>query len=342
LTPIDLNLSRQLRSRPSLYRFDDPADLFISKINTEVMVGAVAPWSVGGWVWRASLAVVVLVVGCGVGDTSLTSASIETTTHRESSDAPAWLHLSLRYSPRHSLGKRRLDVVTTNDGPTEIVVTGIALRAEHFEGYPLEVKTSRIQAGSTVAVKTDFGEVVDCAAPGPLSASVTMELQLEPSGPVQRFDIPVDPEPLDVIRISDCNGRLIAESVDVAFADHWTVDGTSIDIDLVVDRDRSTETITVASVAGMILFGMDPVTPSAPSIAVLGPDEEEVRIPVRLTLARCDVHAVSQAPDGYSFRTWVAVGESEPILTTVLPHDRLQIQLESFVLECLEAELSAD
>ncbi|MEX2250631.1 MAG: hypothetical protein WD895_01005, partial [Acidimicrobiia bacterium] len=111
---------------------------------------------------RASLAVVVLVVGCGVGNTSATSTNVEATTVRASSEAPEWLHLSLRYSPRHSLGKRRLDVVTTNDGPTEIVVTGIALRAEHFELYPLEVKTSRIQPGSTVAVKTDFGEVVDC------------------------------------------------------------------------------------------------------------------------------------------------------------------------------------
>ncbi|MEX1125223.1 MAG: hypothetical protein WEE53_06115 [Acidimicrobiia bacterium] len=291
---------------------------------------------------RASLAVVVLVVGCGVGNTSATSTNVEATTVRASSEAPEWLHLSLRYSPRHSLGKRRLDVVTTNDGPTEIVVTGIALRAEHFELYPLEVKTSRIQPGSTVAVKTDFGEVVDCRGRGPFSASVTMEFMVGASGPVQRFDVPVDPEPLDVIRTSDCNSQLVAEAADVAFGEAWTVEGASVDTDLVVGRDRSTETITVASVAGMILFGMDPVTPSAPSVAVLGPDEEEVRIPVRLTLARCDVHAVSQAPDGYSFRAWVAVGESEPILTTVLPHDRLQIQLESFVLECLEAERSAD
>jgi len=288
------------------------------------------------------LALVVLIAGCGVGDTSTTSTSIETTTTTTTvlapADPPEWLHLSLRYSPRHSLGQRRLDVVTTNDAPTEIVVTGIALRTDHFEGLPLEVKTSLIGAGSTVAVKTDFGEVVDCAGEGPFSASVTIELIVGASDRVQRFDVPVDPEPLDVIRTSDCNSLILAEAADVAFGDDWTVDKASVDTELVVGRDRSTETLTIVSIRGMILFGIHPLTPSAEVVAVLGPDVDVVRIPIRLTLARCDVHAVSQAPDGYSFRVWVAVGEREPILTTVVADDRLQTQLESLVLECTAAE----
>ena len=292
-----------------------------------------------GVVGRASLALLVLVAGCGVDDTSTTSTSIETTTTvSELADPTEWLHLTLRYSPRHSLGKRRLDVVTTNEGPTEIMVTAIALRTDHFEELPPEIKTSQIQAGSTVAVKTDFGQIADCSSPGPFAASVVIELVVGASGPVQQVEIPVDAAPLDVIRTSDCNSLLLAEAADVSFGEDWTVDGTSVNTELVVSRVQSIEALTVASVRGMILFGMDTLTPTAGVVAVLGPDDDVVRIPVRLTLARCDVHAVSQAPDGYSFRVWVAVGESEPILTTVVAHDQLQAQLESLVLECLDAQ----
>jgi hypothetical protein len=279
------------------------------------------------------MAVVVLIVGCGPRTDSAPVTSEANTTDAQAS--PEWLQLSLRYSARHSLGRRRLDVITVNNGSSDIVVTAIALRSEHFMELPAEAKTSRIMAGSRVAVKTDFGEVVDCGAPGSLSASVELTLVVGNAGEARQYLIPVDPKPLDDIRASDCNAQLITEAVAVAFGPDARVEGSSVVTELVVTRARSTEILTVAALRGMILFGMEPLAPTSGPVTVLGPEDEKATVPVRLTLARCDVHAVSQAPDGYSVRIWISVGGSEPILTTVFPHDRLQSQLESLVLECL-------
>jgi hypothetical protein len=167
-----------------------------------------------------------------------------------------------------------------------------------------------------------------------------MEMLIGESRTMQHFDIPVDPEPLDVIRTTDCNTRLVAEAASISFEEDWTVEDGSVLTELIVSRGESTEPIIVASVRGMILYGMEAMSPSGDVVAVLGPGQDKMTVPVRLTLARCDVHAVSQAPDGYSFRVWIGVGDSEPILTTVRPDDALQTGLEAIVLSCMDSELS--
>jgi hypothetical protein len=287
-----------------------------------------------------ALAVIILVAACGAAGT-VTTPSPATSTTAESAQPPEWLDLSLRYSSRHSQGKRRLDVVTTNNGAEQIVITEITLRAEHFTELPPEAKTSRILPGLSVAVKTDFGEVVDCAAPGPLSASVALTMLIGESQTEQSFIIPVEPEPLDVIRANDCNTQLVADAVDISFGEEWAMEDGSVVAELIVARDQSIEPITVASVRGMILYGLETLTPPDDVVGAIAPQEYELRIPVRLTLARCDVHAVSQAPDGYSFRVWVGIGDGEPILTTVKPDGRLHEQLEAIVLDCIDAQNAA-
>jgi hypothetical protein len=288
-----------------------------------------------------ALTLAALLAACGTTGTATTSTSPQMTTSVESTQPPEWLDLSLRYSFRHSQGKRRLDVVTANNGTEQVVITSIALHADHFTELPAEAKTSRIPPGLTVAVKTDFGEVADCAASGPLDASVALTLLIGESETEQSLDIPVDPEPLDVIRANDCNALLASDAVDVSFAEEWTVDNGAVLAELIVARDKSSEPITVASVRGMILYGLETLTPSEDIVGVIEPEESELRIPVRLTLARCDVHAVSQAPDGYSFRVWVGIGDGEPILTTVKPDGPLQEELEAIVLDCVDAENAA-
>jgi hypothetical protein len=280
-------------------------------------------------------AFLVFVAACAATDIATNSPTGATT-----ATAPDWLDLTLRYSPRHSLGKRRLDVVTTNNGRDDIVVTEITLHAEHFDELPPEAKTSQIMSGLTVAVKADFGEVVDCAIPGPLEASVALSLLIGESKSERQFDIPVDPAPLDVIRANDCNTALANEAVDLSFAEEWAMEDGAVATDLIVSRGQGDEAIVVDSVRGMILYGMEAVSQKGDVVAILDPEDDELSIPVRLTLARCDVHAVSQAPDGYSFRVWVGVGEREPILATVKPNDALQEELEDIVLDCMDSAIS--
>lgn len=288
--------------------------------------------------WLLSL---VLVTACGSAlpnapETTAAPPSSSITIPGQSADEPpGWLSLSARYSPRHSLGKRRLDIVTTNSGASEIVVSRIALRAEHFHELPPENKETLIRPGATVDIKTDFGEVVNCGIADSLEASVLIEVTVGSAS--SQYLVAVDPEPLDVIRASDCGAQIVRDTVGVSFEDVWTVDGMSVMTQLVLERNAGDETVTITALRGMILYGMHAVQPTGQPIAVLPPEVESLSVPVVMTLARCDTHAVSQAPDGYSFRVWVAVGDHDAQLVTVFPDNRLQEQLEDLVITCLEA-----
>jgi hypothetical protein len=258
--------------------------------------------------------------------------AVPTTT--ELLDAPEWLSFEVRYSPRHSLGRRRLDVLTTNEGPTQIIVTSIALHSDHFEPLAAETKTSPIGPGATVAIKADFGPLADCESGQQLDAMVLMDLSVDGADPIS-IQAPLDPEPLDRIRDVECNEVAVRRAVGVTFSEEWTREGSTVQAELVITLLDGEETAVIEAVGGMILFGMQTRPEREPPLAVLEPDADQVRVPVDLVLIRCDVHAVSQAPDGYAFRVWIALGDREPIAITILASQSLQTQLEELVDECI-------
>jgi hypothetical protein len=267
-------------------------------------------------------------------DPAPSDPAVETTSVEETQAPPEWLSLEVRYSPRHSLGKRRLDVLTTNEGPAGIVVTSIALRTDHFQPLAPEVKNSSIRPGATVAVKADFGPLAGCEPGQQLEATVLMDVSIDAAHPIS-FRAPLDPEPLDRIREVECTEMAVRQAVGVAFGDGWTREGSTIRAELVLTHLEGEEEVVIEAVGGMILFGMQPRPEGNLLPAILEPDADPLSVPVDLVLIRCDVHAVSQAPDGYAFRVWIAVGGREPFALTVLAPPSLQNQLEELVDECI-------
>jgi hypothetical protein len=266
--------------------------------------------------------------------TQESAVEVASTTTNEPQSPPEWLALEVRYSPRHSLGKRRLDVLTTNHGPAEIVVTSIALRSDHFRPLASEVKNSHIRPDATVAVKADFGPLEGCDSSQELGAMVLMEMSIDAADPIA-IRVPLDPEPLDRIRDVECSELAVRRAVGVAFSDVWATEGSGVRTELVFTHLDGGEAVVVESVGGMILFGMQPDPDREPPLAILEPGADPIFVPVDLTLIRCDVHAVSQAPDGYAFRVWMAVGDRDPFAITVLPPQSLQTQLEGLVDQCI-------
>ena len=262
------------------------------------------------------------------------SAAVGVATTAELQASPEWLTLEIRYSPRHSLGKRRLDVLTTNEGPAQILVTSVALRSDHFQPLAPEIKNSPIRPGATVAVKTDFGPLAGCESSQELEAVVLMDVSIDGADSMS-LRAPVDPEPLDRIREVECNEVAVRRAVGVAFGNDWTREGSTIRADLVFTHLDGEEAVVVEAVGGMILFGMQPRLEREPPLAVVDSRADPVTVPVDLILIRCDVHGVSQAPDGYAFRVWIAVGDREPIAITILASESLQTELKQLVDECI-------
>jgi hypothetical protein len=283
------------------------------------------------------IAVIALICACQVAGDPVTRESAPgraSTTPEEPQDPPEWLTLEVRYSPRHSLGKRRLDVVTTNEGPTEILVTSIALRSDHFRPLAPEAKNSRIPPGATVAVKADFGPLEGCESSQELGAVVLMDMSIDGADPIN-FRVPLDPEPLNRIRDLECTELAVRRAVGVKFTDEWTTEGSTVRTNLVFTHLEGEDPVVVESVGGMILFGMQPRTEQKPPLAIVEPGADPLSVPVDLNLIRCDVHAVSQAPDGYAFRVWLALGDRDPFAITILPSQALQSQLEELVDQCI-------
>jgi hypothetical protein len=140
---------------------------------------------------------------------------------------------------------------------------------------------------------------------------VLMEMSIDSAGPMS-LRVPVDPEPLDRIRDVECSELAVRRAVGVAFSDVWATEGSGVRTELVFTHLDGGEAVVVESVGGMILFGMQPDPDREPPLAILEPGADPIFVPVDLTLIRCDVHAVSQAPDGYAFRVWMAVGDRDP------------------------------
>ncbi len=295
----------------------------------------------GGW---TALLLALLPTACGSpsADTATTAAppAATATADPDVEPPPEWLGLSLDYSPRHSVGMRRLDVVTVNGGADDLHVDRVALRSDHFEHLPPDEKTSIVRAGSTVNVKAHFGPVVNCDATGPLEASVLMVARIGDDPAAHTWETAVDPGTLEEIHISECRARAVDEAVSLRFADEWTDDGAVLTTDLVLERRGGDEPVTLESVRGLTLLAMRPLPDTAGPVAVLEPGEATRTTLVEISVWRCDEHVVSQSPDGFTFRAVLRVGDGDPHEVVMVPQGALMERLVDLVDACARSRRS--
>ncbi len=252
-------------------------------------------------------------------------------------EPPPWLTLSLDYSPRHSVGMRRLDVVTRHAGTEDLHVDEIALRAEHFEHLPPDAKASTIRAGSTVNVKAHFGPVANCDTAGPLAASVLVVARIGENPNPHTWATDVDPETLDEIHVSECRAKAVDEAVAIRFDDAWTEDGAAMLTSLILERRGGDDPVALESVQGLTLLAMEAVPVTAGTVAELDAGETVQSAPVRITVWRCDEHVVSQSPDGFTFRAVLRVGDGEPHEVVLRPEADMMERLVALVDACARA-----
>ncbi len=239
--------------------------------------------------------------------------------------------------PRYLHHKRRLAIATTNKSGTAIEVTAIGLRAEHFDPLQEEAKSAKIAPGTRTDLQVDFGAVFDCAITTPLSAVVDIELVIPPEPTPLRFTVPIDPAPLDEMRDTECRQQAVTHAVAIGFAHQWSVDGTVLATDILLDRNIGDEPVTVESLRGTEIVTMRSVPRDTEPVAILDPGVPDLPIPVELAVIRCDPHAVGQATKPFEFKLWVAVGIREAQLMVLDPDDRLKAALQELIAQCIES-----
>jgi hypothetical protein len=214
---------------------------------------------------------------------------------------------------RRDVVLKRLEVTVENAGNQDVVVERIKLAIDGFEMPGSLRKDEPLLAGTAVNLPVPY-QGVQCPPGGPPKigpARVTMVVRRgdDPTSRTVQVRARDADGLLDRIATRACAVEQVADAVDLRFDDTWrlekTVDGDVLhgflQAKLLEGGPR-----TISQVAGAVMYGLRPDTPTPEPLASLSPDHPQARIPVVANVARCSGHAIGEIKQPYAFLVWVS------------------------------------
>jgi hypothetical protein len=205
----------------------------------------------------------------------------------------------------------RVEVYLSNRSAGPVTIETVDLSIPGFSGAGPQRTDEPLPAGQGVDLPTGYGEV-SCPADGPVHVGVPrVEVAVHRDGETHshRVTLTAGGRPLlQRIAAGLCLTRRLDSEVSLAFGPRWqrsghgaatTLRGTLV-ARLLVDQPRD-----LTQVAGTVIYDLDPVRP-ADVLAHLTPAAPVARVPVVVSLARCDGHARGEVKQPYAFLVWLA------------------------------------
>jgi len=141
---------------------------------------------------------------------------------------------------------------------------------------------------------------------------------------------------LDRLLVADCRQALVANVVDIAFGDTWTVTrGRTQPIlhgTVELHRTNLDRSVAVTDVLGSVLFEIH--KPGQTPLATLPKEATEASFPIWVTTPRCTGHAFGESKQTYYFRLWVSIDGAAPIGVTFVPDARSKDALHGLQQLC--------
>ncbi|PZG51403.1 hypothetical protein C1I98_08685, partial [Spongiactinospora gelatinilytica] len=130
----------------------------------------------------------------------------------------------------------------------------------------------------------------------------------EPAGTRQvRLPLP-HPDPLVTRLVGlECGAQAVRAAADVRLGARWTRRGDALAGEVVMRRRTPGTTVTLHDVGGSVIFGLSPTGAREKPLAVLGPEREELTVPVRFTAPNCSAHSMADAKKPYAFPFWASL-----------------------------------
>ncbi len=228
--------------------------------------------------------------------------------------------------------RRMLQVRLRNDGDQPVRIERFDLRTGRFAPAGPVARDTEIAPGRRLFVPLPYGEArCDAPAEGPVLA-VRARVGDGPPGDAD-LALPAPDPLLERLHGRECAQAALREQFDIAFAPEWTADGDVLRGTLVVAR-RGTggEAVTVAGISGNVLYTLRAVPPPP---AVLAPDAARLELPVEITLARCEAHALIEAKLRHRFPLWAGAGDRPADPLTVEAEGEGRRQLDDLLARCL-------
>ena len=214
---------------------------------------------------------------------------------------------------RRDVVLQRVEVTVENRGDSDVMIERIRLTVPGFTiPGPLR-KDEPLLAGTGVNLPVPY-DGVRCPAEGlPRIGSPRVTMQVRQGDESASRTVRVKARDadglLDRIAARACAVERLSEAVDLRFDDEWRLEKTAkgdvlhgvLHAKLLEGGPR-----TISQVAGAVMYGLRPDTPTAEPLASLTPDQPEARIPVVAYTARCSGHAIGEIKQPYAFLVWVS------------------------------------
>jgi len=281
--------------------------------------------------WTAAAgAAIVLAAGCAQGEPAAVPDPLPAgTAEPAAAEVPVTLTLA---QSRAFASRRMLQVRLRNDGDQPVRIERFDLRTGRFAPAGPVARDTEIAPGRRLFVPLPYGEA-RCDAPAG-DAVLTVRARVG-DGPPGDADLALPaPDPLlERLHGRECAQATLRAQVDIAFAPAWTTDGDVVRGTLVVSRRGSGgEQVTVAGIQGNVLYTLRAVPPPP---AVLAPDAARLELPVEVTLARCEAHALIEAKLRHQFPLWAGAGDRPADYLTVEAGDEGRRRLDDLLDRCL-------
>lgn len=237
---------------------------------------------------------------------------------------------------REDVANDLIRIRVENPGDSVIEISTLRLAWPGLEPVAPEAVDFDVQPRMKVGLTVPYGDAV-CSDPPQVAAEVPqVPIAAVAETNLGTITFPVT-DPLEVLRRlyqPGCERQAVADAVDIRFGTDWTevpvTGGGRLDGTLVLTRTDAPVEVAVTGLSGSVLLLLD--APGLP--AVLPAGEERLVVPVSVTNARCDGHALGESKQTYLFQLGLTVGGAEASVVLVPDPDTRTRLFDGVIARC--------
>ena len=218
----------------------------------------------------------------------------------------------------------------TNDGGAPVAVATVQLDSPLFETVAPNLRDTVLAPGQTVSIPLDHGDV-DCTVDVPDGAHVAVV-----ADGVDRRLVATPPSGAALARVhaAACAAVATAAAVGVGFEDVWEPAGPAAAAGhLVLEQRAAGTTAELDDVRGSVVFTLT-TGDTTDGPLVVDDDMTTARLPVVVTAARCDAHALIESKKTYVFTALLALDGGEVRPVTFRAEGETRRIFESLIVDC--------
>nr|WP_314144922.1 hypothetical protein [uncultured Rhodococcus sp.] len=221
-------------------------------------------------------------------------------------------------------GQFQITIANTAERP--IAVHTIAFASPGFTPVAPTVREIELKKGGRIDIPTPYGAARCDSTVGPLAARLSVTREGEPEQDVevsleQPYDI------IDRIHSEECTAEQVLSKVSMtlSLSSPPLVPTDPLSASLLVSRESFDGPIRVDELRGSVLYDLTGALPRT-----LQSDSDSLAIPLTITTASCEAHAIADSKKPFVFPIYLAFGDEKPVYARIPVPTETQKQLVAY------------